>query len=188
MRVVEGAQAKLTRAQAQQAKAESELKRAEAKKQQAEALSSRLQEQITALTEELDRLRGGPAVHDHLPDLAPFPQGGETSADPEADDIDAALARVSAVNDTDDDTVSRITTELGDTPSGLVPDNPPISTDVPNKTAEQLRAEASAAKERGAFNEAGRLYDAAVVGERAPCRPRVTGTAGRQACPLFVRQ
>ncbi|MER6390514.1 hypothetical protein ABT236_18845 [Streptomyces sp. NPDC001523] len=155
--VVEGAQAKLTRAQAQQAKAESELKRAKEKKQQAEALSSRLQGQITALTEELNRLRGGPAVHDRLPDLAPFSQGGETSADLEADDIDAALARVSAVNDTDDDTVSRITTELGYTPSGLVPDNPPISADVPNKTAEQLRAEAAAAKERGAFNEAGRL-------------------------------
>ncbi|MFJ5812129.1 hypothetical protein [Streptomyces sp. NPDC093093] len=156
--VVEGAQAKLARAQAQQAKAESELKRAEEKKQQAEALSSRLQEQITALTEELDRLRGGPAVQERLPDLVPFPQGGETSVDPEADDIDAALARVSAVNDTDDDTVSRITTELGDTPPTLVPDNPPISEDVPNKTADQLRVEAIAAQERGDFQEGGRLF------------------------------
>ncbi|UUU37487.1 tetratricopeptide repeat protein [Streptomyces sp. NBC_00162] len=159
--VVEAAQAKLARAQSQQAKAESELTRAEEKKQQAVALSARLQEQITALTDELDRLRGqAGASHERLPDLAPlapFAQKEETSADPEADDIDAALARVSAVNDTDDDTVYRITTELGDT-APFVPDNPLISADVPNKTAEQLRVEAAAASKRGDFQEAARLY------------------------------
>ncbi|MGW7117074.1 hypothetical protein ACWGI5_31610, partial [Streptomyces xanthophaeus] len=157
--VVEAAQAKLARAQSQQVKAESELTRAEEKKQQAEALSARLQEQIDTLTEELDRLRGqGTAPHERLPGLAHLAPGEETSADPEADDIDAVLERVSAVNDTDDDTVNRITTELGEPSPAFVPDNPPTSADIPNKTAEQLRAEATTAREHDDFAEASRLY------------------------------
>ncbi|MCX5381125.1 tetratricopeptide repeat protein [Streptomyces sp. NBC_00091] len=156
--VLEAARAKLERARSQQAKAESELDRAEEKKRQAEALAARLQEQITALTDELDRLRGaGGASEEPLPHLAPYTQPA-ASADPEGDDIDAALARVTAVNDTDSDTVHRITTELGDPAPVIVPDNPTTSPDTPNKTAKELRTEAEAAMESGDFHEATRLY------------------------------
>ncbi|MDK9495438.1 helix-turn-helix domain-containing protein [Streptomyces katrae] len=55
---LETARTKLARAESQQAKAENELGRAEEKKRQAEALAGRLQQQIAALTGELERLRG----------------------------------------------------------------------------------------------------------------------------------
>ncbi|MEV7542864.1 hypothetical protein [Streptomyces sp. NPDC089915] len=155
--LLEAVRAKLERARTQQAKAEGELGRAEEKKRRAEALAERLQRQIAELTEELDLLRGtGPGTPEGP--AAPVPFTPQNSADPEGDDIDAALARVTAVNDTDGDTVDRITTELGEPGPGIVPDNASTRADAPNKTAQELRDEAEEARLNGEFDEAARLY------------------------------
>lgn len=155
--LLEAVRAKLERARSQQAKAEGELGRAEEKKRRAEALAERLQRQITELTEELDRLRGtGPGTPEGPAGLAPFTP--RSAADPEGDDIDAALARVTAVNDTDGDTVDRITTELGGPGPAIVPDNASTRADAPDKTAQELRTDAEEAKQNGDFREGARLY------------------------------
>ncbi|MFD9081718.1 helix-turn-helix domain-containing protein [Streptomyces erythrochromogenes] len=136
---LEAAQRKLGRAEAQAERAREELARAEEKKRQAEELAARLQQRIDDLADDLDRLRGdGSSPHDHLPDLAAAasPRApGPVSEDPEGDDFDAALARASAINDTDADTVHRITTQFADTVRGNgpnLPDNPSTSTDAPD--------------------------------------------------------
>ncbi|WP_164721136.1 helix-turn-helix transcriptional regulator [Streptomyces sp. W1SF4] len=171
---LEAARDKLARAESQQAEAEGELGRAEEKKRQAEALAGRLQERIAELTEELDRLRGqggGPAAPDRLPDLAPSTPPA-TSADPEGDDFDAALARATAINDTDGDTVHRITIELGGQPAlAVVPDNPSTSPDVPNGSVHELRAEAKSAQQDGDFAKAVRLYERLVAASAAHLGP-----------------
>ncbi|MFC9491941.1 hypothetical protein ACFTZM_38525, partial [Streptomyces hydrogenans] len=86
--------------------------------------------------------------------------------DAEADDIDAALARATAVNDQDADTIDRISTEITGSPLSasqaqpLVPDNPLTSPDTANKSAVQLKEDAEAAAGRGDAPEAARLYGA----------------------------
>ncbi|MFI8371991.1 hypothetical protein [Streptomyces sp. NPDC085466] len=164
---LEAAQRRVGRAEEQKATAESELARAREKQRQAEELAARLRQEIETLTDELDRLRGdGPSPHDHLPTLAaasPRP-GGERDA--EADDIDAALARATAVNDQDADTIDRISTEITGSPVSvpqtqpLVPDNPLTSPDRANKSAVELKEDAEAAAERGDAPEAALLYGA----------------------------
>ncbi|MFC9815530.1 helix-turn-helix domain-containing protein, partial [Streptomyces virginiae] len=163
---VEAAEKRLTRAEEQKAKAESELARAEEKKKQAESLADRLREEIEALTDELDRLRGdGPSPHDDLPRQDVRLYEGQTG-DAEADDIDTALARATAVNDEDSDTIDRISTEITGGPAmvetepHIVPDKAPTSPDVANKPAAQLEQEAKAAAERGDAAEAASLYGA----------------------------
>ncbi len=148
---LEAARRKVSRAQEQQGKAQSELARAEKKKQQAEELAARLQQQIEALTDELDRLRGeGPSPHDCLPERAiRVHSRPEEDGDFEADDIDAALARASAVNDTDTDTIDRISTEVTGAASLFVQNKPPTSTDTANIAPGQLRAEAEGGPQRG---------------------------------------
>ncbi|MER6394229.1 helix-turn-helix domain-containing protein [Streptomyces sp. NPDC001523] len=130
--VLEAAQRKLGRAAAQAQKARQELQRAEERKRQAEELADRLQQKIEELTDDLDRLRGNePYPHDHLPGLAaavPPHAPGPISEDPEGDDFDTALARASAINDTDADAVDRITTQL----AGIVPDSGPNVLDNPS--------------------------------------------------------
>ncbi|MFD3679866.1 tetratricopeptide repeat protein [Streptomyces sp. NPDC058613] len=140
MGALEAVQRKLTRAESQTEKAREELERAEEKQREAEELAARLQQRIEKLTDDLDRLRGDePSPHDHLPGLttaASPPMPGPVSEDPEGDDIDAALARASAINDTDAVTVDRITTELTETDSDtglIILDNPPTSTDTQDK-------------------------------------------------------
>ncbi|MFB7454671.1 tetratricopeptide repeat protein, partial [Streptomyces sp. NPDC056194] len=164
---VEAARKRIGRAEEQKAKAESELARAEEKRRQAEDLADQLRQEIEALTDELDRLRGdGPSPHDHLPTLAGAPSQPTEAGDAEADDIDAALARATAVNNEDADTIDRISTEITGrpaSPSGvppLVPDNSPTSPDTANKSAFQLKEEAEAAVARGDAVEAARLYNA----------------------------
>ncbi|MFD9370019.1 hypothetical protein ACFWA6_20300 [Streptomyces sp. NPDC060020] len=134
--VLKTTQRQLTRAQAQKEQAREELERAEEKRRLAEELAGRLQQKIEQLTDYLDRLRGdGPSPHDHLPGLAPVVPGS-VSEDPEGDDIDHVLARVSAVNDSEGDTIDRISTELTRPDNGLsVPDNPLTSTNVPDGEA-----------------------------------------------------
>ncbi|WP_405786543.1 tetratricopeptide repeat protein [Streptomyces sp. NBC_00029] len=138
---LETAQRKLGRAEAQTEKAREELERAEEKRRQAEELSARLQQRIDELTDDLDRLRGDePSPHDHLPGLAsalPPLAPGPVSEDPEGDDIDTALARASAINETDANTVDRITTQLDDAVpinNPTVPNNPSTSMDVPDNS------------------------------------------------------
>jgi tetratricopeptide (TPR) repeat protein len=155
---LEAARHKVSRAQEQQAKAQSELARAERKKQQAEELAARLQQQIEALTDELDRLRGaGPSPHDHLPERATRVQSRpEDDGDLEADDIDAALARASTVNDNDTDTIDRISTEVTGAAPFFVPDNLPTSADTTSNAPVQLRGEVPGALQRGNGGEAAR--------------------------------
>ncbi|MFE1545744.1 hypothetical protein ACFW61_35525, partial [Streptomyces microflavus] len=50
---------------------------------------------------------------------------GAVSADPVGDDIDAVLARASQVNDEDNTTLNRLTSELNEPTAGVVQDNPP---------------------------------------------------------------
>ncbi|MFF2776066.1 hypothetical protein ACFVU3_14265 [Streptomyces sp. NPDC058052] len=165
---LEEARKRIGRAEEQKAKAAAELARAEEKRRQAEGLADRLRQEIETLTDELDRLRGpGPSPHDHLPLLAGEPsQGPAESGDAEADDIDAALARATAVNDEDGDTIDRISAEVtGGTalavePGLLLPEHSPTSPDTSNKPASQLKKEADAASERGDAAEAARLYHA----------------------------
>ncbi|MGW6286500.1 NACHT domain-containing protein [Streptomyces sp. NPDC055107] len=130
---------RLARAEAQRGRARDELIRTEEKKQQAEDLVRQLEQRIEVLTDELDRLRGaGPSPHD---DDLPLPTrdsgtGPDRSTDAEADDIDAALDRVSAVNDIDADTIGRISGEVAatgrDPHAVVVPDNAFTSTDLPD--------------------------------------------------------
>ncbi|MFB6828145.1 tetratricopeptide repeat protein, partial [Streptomyces hydrogenans] len=163
---LQDARQRIGRAEEQKAKAESELARAEEKRRQAEDLADRLRQEIEALTDELDRLRGpGPSPHDHLPVLAgTFAQGPAEGGHAEADDIDAALAKATAVNDEDADTIDRISTEItgGPAPSAepvpIVPDNSPVSPDTANKPAHQLQEEAEEATSRGDAAEAARLF------------------------------
>lgn len=155
---LEDTQRKLSRAQAQKGKAEAQHRRAKEKQQQAESLAARLQAQIDALTDELGRLRGDdPSPHDRLSDHLPAAQQqvpDRFSDDPEGDDIEAALARVEAVNDTDAETVDRITAELADGDAAeavVVPNNSVTSADPPDNVfsflvalwRDSLRAEQS---------------------------------------------
>ncbi|MER6781620.1 MULTISPECIES: hypothetical protein [unclassified Streptomyces] len=57
---LETSQRKLSRAKVQKGKADEELRRAEAKRRQAEELADVLQKKNAELTDDLDRLKGGP--------------------------------------------------------------------------------------------------------------------------------
>ncbi|WP_432089690.1 tetratricopeptide repeat protein [Streptomyces sp. bgisy095] len=162
---LEAARRRIGRAEEQKATAESELVRAREKQRQAEELADRLRQEIEALTDDLDRLRGeGSSPHDQLPYLAAASPAPDEERDAAADDIDAALARATAVNDQDADTIDRISTEITGCPAPtpqaqqLVPDNPLTSPDTANKSAAQLQEDAKAAAGRGDGPEAARLY------------------------------
>ncbi|WP_051841685.1 tetratricopeptide repeat protein [Streptomyces sp. NRRL F-5193] len=164
---LEAARRRVGRAEEQKATAESELARAREKQRQAEELADRLRQEIEALTDDLDRLRGeGPSPHDHLRGPVVASPGPGEERDAAADDIDAALARATAVNDQDSDTIDRISTELTGQPTPvpqaqpLVPDNSLTSPDMANITAAQLKEDARAAAGRGNALEAARLYGA----------------------------
>ncbi|MFD9370021.1 hypothetical protein ACFWA6_20315 [Streptomyces sp. NPDC060020] len=161
------AQRKLDRAEAQTHEARLQLERAEEKRHQAEELASRLQQQIEELADALDRLREDETLpHDELPShaaalpLAP----GLVSEDPEGDDIEAALARVSAINDTDADTVDRITTALADTDPNnylTILDNPPTSMDAQDSalTEQTLASRTTEAEHVGHSGDAAMARD-----------------------------
>ncbi|MGW5296188.1 DUF3710 domain-containing protein [Streptomyces bacillaris] len=127
---LEDAERKLARAKEQEERARAELRRAEEKQRQAEDLEAVLQERLRRLTDELDRLRAGDTISrlDALPGLAEEDYGlgkRRPSADPVGDDIDAALARASAVNDEENTALNRLSSELDEPVAGVVPDNPP---------------------------------------------------------------
>ncbi|MFD3677672.1 hypothetical protein ACFWR5_12365, partial [Streptomyces sp. NPDC058613] len=144
---------KLTRAESQTEKAREELERAEEKQRQAEELAARLQKRIEELTDDLDRLRGDePSPHDHFPGLTTTASPlmpGPFSEDPDGDDIDVTLARMSAINDVDAETVDRITTELtepGPDTELTILDNPPTSTDTQDNPLAKQALDAGAAE------------------------------------------
>ncbi|MFC8201695.1 hypothetical protein ACFUTV_40900 [Streptomyces sp. NPDC057298] len=124
---LEGAERKLARAAEQEKRARAELQRAEEKQRQAEELEARVKDQLRQLTDELDRLRAGDAASplDALPDLVEEPVEKLHSTDPVGDDIDAVLARANAVNDEDNDTLCRVSSQLDDVHDEVVQDNPP---------------------------------------------------------------
>ncbi|MEW2071397.1 hypothetical protein [Streptomyces sp. NPDC007346] len=124
---LEDAERKLARAEEQEQRARAELRWAEEKQRQAETLEAVLQDQLRLLTDELDRLRAGDTASplDALPVLADELQEHRLSADPVGDDIDAVLARASAVNEEDNTTLNRVTSELNEPTAGVVLDNPP---------------------------------------------------------------
>ncbi|MFF0408451.1 hypothetical protein [[Kitasatospora] papulosa] len=123
---LENAERRLARAEEQEQRARAELGRAEEKQRQAEVLEARLTDHVRRLTDELDRLRAGDTSSplESLPVLTDEPEASQHSADPVGDDIDAALARASAVNDEDNTTLNRVTSELNDPAEGVVQDNP----------------------------------------------------------------
>ncbi|WP_331740280.1 hypothetical protein OG323_37155 (plasmid) [Streptomyces cyaneofuscatus] len=132
---LEDAERKLARAEEQEQRARAELRRAEEKQRQAEDLEARVTDQLRRLTDELDRLRAGDTTSplDTLPALpdepeagrVPADEAGPVPADPVGDDIDAVLARASQVNDEDNTTLNRVTSELNEPTAGVVQDNPP---------------------------------------------------------------
>ncbi|GGZ18051.1 tetratricopeptide repeat protein [Streptomyces nitrosporeus] len=124
---LEDAERKLARAEEQEQRARAELRRAEEKQRQAEDLEARVTDELRRLTDELDRLRAGDTTSpiDTLPALPDEPEAGPVSADPVGDDIDAVLARASQVNDEDNTTLNRVTSELNGPTAGVVQDNPP---------------------------------------------------------------
>ncbi|MEV7253485.1 hypothetical protein [Streptomyces cyaneofuscatus] len=127
---LEDAERKLARAEEQDQRARAELRRAEEKQRQAEDLEARVTDQLRRLTDELDRLRAGDTTS-HLNTLPPLPaladeaEAGPVSADPVGDDIDTVLARATAVNDEDNTTLNRLSSELDEPAAGVVQDNPP---------------------------------------------------------------
>ncbi|MFJ9982388.1 hypothetical protein [Streptomyces cyaneofuscatus] len=127
---LEDAERKLARAEEQEQRARAELRRAEEKQRQAEDLEARVTDQLRRLTDELDRLRAGDTTSP-LDTLPALPEAGPVSADPVGDDIDAVLARASAVNDEDNTTLNRLTTELNEPATWwVVQDNPPDNPEV----------------------------------------------------------
>ncbi|WP_329215976.1 hypothetical protein [Streptomyces microflavus] len=125
---LEDAERKLARAEEQEQRARAELRWAEEKQRQAEALEARVTDQLRRLTDELDRLRAGDTTSplDTLPALPDEPEAGPVSADPVGDDIDAVLARASQVNDEDNTTLNRLSSELNEPATWwVVQDNPP---------------------------------------------------------------
>lgn len=130
---LEDAERKLARAEEQEERARAELRRAEEKQRQAEDLEARVTDQLRRLTDELDRLRAGDTTSplDTLPALANEAEAGPVSADPIGDDIDAVLARASAVNDEDNTTLNRLSSELNEPATWwVVQDNPPDNPEV----------------------------------------------------------
>ncbi|QKW41069.1 hypothetical protein [Streptomyces microflavus] len=124
---LEDAERKLARAEEQEQRARAELRRAEEKQRQAEDLEARVTDQLRRLTDELDRLRAGDATSplSTLPAVPDEPEARPVSSDPVGDDIDAVLARASQVNDEDNTTLNRLTSELSEPTAGVVQDNPP---------------------------------------------------------------
>ncbi|MER6641053.1 tetratricopeptide repeat protein [Streptomyces microflavus] len=124
---LEDAERKLARAEEQEQRARAELRRAEEKQRQAETLEARVTDELRRLTDELDRLRAADTTSpiSTLPALPDEPEAGPVSADPVGDDIDAVLARASEVNDEDNTTLNRVTSELGEPSAGVVQDSPP---------------------------------------------------------------
>ncbi|MFF6896121.1 hypothetical protein ACFY8Z_36635 [Streptomyces microflavus] len=146
---LEDAERKLARAEEQEQRARAELRRAEEKQRQAEDLEARVQDQLRRLTDELDHLRAGDTTSplNTLPALPDEPEAGHMSADPVGDDIDAVLARASQVNDEDNTTLNRLTSELDEPAAGVVQDNPPDNPDPQHATvipAESVPAAAPA--------------------------------------------
>ncbi|MGW7097620.1 hypothetical protein [Streptomyces sp. NPDC054874] len=142
---LEDAERKLARAEEQEQRARAELRRAEEKQRQAEDLEARVQDQLRWLTDELDRLRAGDTTSplETLPVVADEPQEHHASTNPVGDDIDAALAHAGQVNDEDNTTLNRLTSELNEPAAGVVQDNPP---DNP-KSPKSLEARLSQAEE-----------------------------------------
>ncbi|MEW9513687.1 hypothetical protein [Streptomyces bacillaris] len=124
---LEDAERKLARAEEQEQRARAELRRAEEKQRQAEDLEARVTDQLRRLTDELDRLRAGDTTSpiEELPALPDEAEASHVSADPVGDDIDAALARATAVNDEDNTTLNRLSSELNGPTAGVVQDSPP---------------------------------------------------------------
>lgn len=160
---------KLARALEQKTRANSELGRAKQKQREAENLTARLQEKIDRLTGELKDLRAqGATADDPLPDVASAPVTERAEiADPEGDDIEAALVRAEVVNDTDASVVERIATELTHeqepgSPSVIVPDNAPTSPNVANTLWDVFHVGAQRCGKAGMTHEAVSLANLAV--------------------------
>ncbi|WP_176985571.1 MULTISPECIES: DnaB-like helicase C-terminal domain-containing protein [unclassified Streptomyces] len=109
---IEETRLRLERAEQQRERAELELQRAQEKRRQAEQLAALVQQQVAQLTDELDRLRKSKDLSESDTDSTTMddPQ----ALDDEAADIDNALDRATAVNDSDDQTLHRIAQELSD--------------------------------------------------------------------------
>ncbi|MEU6886017.1 DnaB-like helicase C-terminal domain-containing protein [Streptomyces viridosporus] len=109
---IEETRLRLERAEQQRERAELELQRAQEKRRQAEQLAALVQQQVAQLTDELDRLRKSNALSES--DATSANMDDPQALDDEAADIDNALDRAAAVNDSDDQTLYRIAQELSD--------------------------------------------------------------------------
>ncbi|MFH9968855.1 hypothetical protein ACH4PR_47540 [Streptomyces mirabilis] len=147
-------QQQLTRAQEQEQRAQHELLRAQEKQRQAEELAATVQAQVDQLTDELDRLRST-TTNGTTAETIPANPSAESAmtADPVGDDIDQTLARITAVNDQDNQVLQRITHDF-------LPDFPPegVVRDSSPDNLITLREAAQAAAETGDQRMAVRLY------------------------------
>ncbi|WP_380286433.1 hypothetical protein [Kitasatospora purpeofusca] len=192
-RELEDTQQRLTRALDQERRAKEELGRARDKQRQAEDLAARVQQQVDELTDALKRLR----ARDHSTDPSAAADGsthttaGSTGAgaDPVADDIDQALARAASVNDTDEQTLQRITDELQAVyPNQAVPDSPAAAPDhtevVPDSPDNPLGRERLDRRDPSVFGPVGRRLPGHPGRPPRPCRQsRGGGGAGRGGPP-----
>jgi len=139
---LEDAERKLARAEEQEQRARAELRRAEEKQRQAEDLEARVTGELRRLTDELDRLRAGDTTPplDTLPAVPDELEASHVSADPVGDDIDAVLARASQVNDEDNTTLNRLSSELNEPAAGVLQDNPPDNPTPPEAKSRRSHA------------------------------------------------
>ncbi|OQR59955.1 hypothetical protein B6E66_32545, partial [Streptomyces maremycinicus] len=159
-------QQQLTRAQEQEQRAKQELLRAQEKQHEAEKLAATVQVQVDQLSDELDRLRGT-TTNDIAVPAGPAGASAESTltTDPVGDDIDQTLARITAVNDQDNQVLQRITHDLlaEPSPGDVVRDNlldNSLSGTVARDNLPTLRKAARAAGDTGNPHTAVKLYTA----------------------------
>ncbi|MGW6489324.1 hypothetical protein [Streptomyces sp. NPDC055056] len=127
---------RLARSEIQRKKAEDELRRAQSERNKADRLADEATEQVRLLTEELQRLRCQSGQPDNSPVLTGLTprSSGKHSADPEADDIDDALAKAARHLDDGAERIERLARDLhadnpADIPSADAATNPDTTSD-----------------------------------------------------------
>jgi hypothetical protein len=137
-------------------------------------LAAAVQAQVDRLTDELDRLRCTTA-DDAAGEDAHITVRLAVSVDPIGDNIDQALARITAVSDQDDQVLQTITQDLiaGPPSQAVVPDNPPDNPQTGPITPDNLaslRQAAETAAEKGDSRQAVGMY-----ASLAAASPRLLG-------------
>lgn len=124
--------ARLVRSEQQRTNAESELERARAERHKADRLAEEAAEQVRALTQELERLRGQ-APGTEAPRSSETPPALQEALDSDGDDIDQALAKAARHLDDGAGRLDRLAEELHqEDPLDNSLDNPATSSNMPD--------------------------------------------------------